>query len=116
MLNTRPGAPSPRRLARRPAQLQREAPACYGGAAWPRSLMPSADHPALAAVDALRLRLDELDSAIETARLGIRGRDEVADLSRAAVALDRAQRALADIDSDVRIVRSLFAYATGEWK
>ena len=82
----------------------------------PRVLMPSDDHPALAAVDALRLRLDELGSAIETARPGIRGRDEVADLSRAAVALDRAERALADIDSDVRIARSLFAYATGEWR
>ena len=82
----------------------------------PRSLIPSDDHPALAAVDALRLQLDGLGSAIETARPRIRGRDEVVDLSRAAVALDRAQRAFTDIDSDVRIARSLFAYATGEWK
>ena len=82
----------------------------------PQSLMPSDDHPVLAAVDALRIQLDELGSAIETARPRIRGRDDVADLSRAAAALDRAERALADIDSDVQIARSLFAYATGEWK
>ena len=185
MLNTRPGAPPPRRLARRPAQLQREAQlvtgappnhdvlqvlvaqrvvARGGGLTWtdldllaagwtarpwtgddprcaagerrrpddaraardavadaprrrtgaavirsgscrfggspaasrylrgmPQSLMPSDDHPALAAVDALRLQLDELGSAIETARPRIRGRDDVADLSRAAVALNRLE-------------------------
>ena len=38
-----------------------------------------------------------------------------ADLDRAAVALERAEKAISDLDAEIRTARALLTYATGEW-
>ena len=77
--------------------------------------MPRDNHPALVAVEALRLQVGALASAVETARHEQREAVDAADLDRAAVALERAEKAISDLDAEIRIARALLAYATGEW-
>lgn len=54
-----------------------------------------------------------LTSAVETARHEQREAVDAADLDRAAVAIERAETAISDLDPDS--TGPLLTYATGEW-